>query len=101
MVKTIIFKGTTFKVGQNAHENWSLIAAADKDYYWLHLSDVPSAHVIIEVDVEPTDEEIEMALSLCKQQTSKAPAKVGYICTRVRHLKLGSKPGEVIILSKN
>ncbi len=97
MVKTSIFNGTTFKVGQNARENWALIAAADKSYYWLHLSDVASAHVIIEVDVEPTADEIAYAIDQCRQQTPKASAKVGYICTQVRNLKFGSKLGEVIV----
>jgi predicted ribosome quality control (RQC) complex YloA/Tae2 family protein len=97
MVKTIVFNGTTFKVGQNARENWALILAADKNYYWLHLSDVASAHVIIEVDVEPTNEEIAYAIAQCRLQTPKAPAKVGYICTQVRNLKLGSKLGEVFV----
>ena len=97
MVKISTFKGTTFKVGQSAQENWALIAAADKSYYWLHLSDVASAHVIIEVDVEPTAEEITYAIDLCRQQTPKAPAGAGHICTQVRNLKLGSKPGQVIV----
>ncbi len=99
MVKISTFKGTTFKVGQNARENWTLIAAADKSYYWLHLSDVASAHVIIEVDVEPTTEEIAYAVDQCRQQTPKAGVGTGYICTQVRNLKLGSKPGEVYIKS--
>ena len=97
MVKVSTFKGTTFRVGQSALENWSIIAAADKNYYWLHLEGVPSAHVIIEIDVEPTDEEIEHAIAAIRAQTPKAPAKAGYIMTTVKNLQFGSKPGAVIV----
>ena len=97
MVKVTTFKGTTFRLGQNANENWSLIASAHKDYYWLHLEGVPSAHVIIEIDVEPTVQEIEYAVAAIRAQTPKAPVKAGYVMAKVRNLKFGSKPGSVII----
>jgi hypothetical protein len=97
MVKVSTFNGTTFRVGQSAKENWAIIAAADKSHYWLHLEGVPSAHVIIEIDVEPTDEEIAYAVSAIRAQTPKAPLAAGYIMTTVKNLKFGSKPGAVIV----
>ena len=97
MVKVSTFNGTTFKVGQSALENWAIISAADKSHYWLHLEGVPSAHVIIEIDVEPTDEEIEYAVAAIRAQTPKAPVKAGYVMTTVKNLRFGSKPGAVII----
>jgi predicted ribosome quality control (RQC) complex YloA/Tae2 family protein len=93
------FNKTKFIVGRNAQENWRIISKADKNYYWFHLSDIPSSHVIIEIDVEPTQEELNFALEVCKSQTfrNKESKDVSYICTQVKNLKLGSKPGEVLI----
>ncbi len=97
MVKVSTFNGTTFRVGQSAKENWAIIAAADKSHYWLHLEGVPSAHVIIEIDVEPTYDEIAYAVSAIRAQTPKASTAAGYIMTTVKNLKFGSKPGAVIV----
>lgn len=93
------FNKTKFIVGRNARENWKIISQADKNYYWLHLNDIPSAHIIIEIDVEPTEEEINYALELCKSHTfkNKESKNVSYIYTQVKNLKLGSKVGEVYI----
>jgi predicted ribosome quality control (RQC) complex YloA/Tae2 family protein len=87
---------TTFKVGRNAAENWKLIQAADRSYYWLHMDGgKPSAHVIIEIDCEPTTAELQHAAELCIAQT-KAPCR-DFVWARVSDLRLGSKVGEVIL----
>ena len=93
------FNKTKFIVGRNAIENWKIISKADKNYYWFHLSDIASAHIIIEIDVEPTPEELNYALDLCKAQTfkNKESKNISYIYTQVKNLKFGSKPGEVYI----
>jgi predicted ribosome quality control (RQC) complex YloA/Tae2 family protein len=91
----IEYNKTWFVVGKSAEENWKIILAADKDYYWVHASDVPSAHVIIEIDT-PLDEEIQYACQLCKTQTKKIKdVSLEYVVTQVKNIKLGSKPGEV------
>ena len=54
----IEFNNTWFVVGKSAEDNWKIISLADKKYYWVHASGVPSAHVIIEID-EPLDNEIQ------------------------------------------
>jgi predicted ribosome quality control (RQC) complex YloA/Tae2 family protein len=87
--------GTEFVVGESATDNWSIIAAANKDYYWLHLDDCPSAHIIIEIDVEPTREEIAFAAQLVRTATPRAPPRAGIVWTQVSNLRRGSKPGEV------
>ena len=96
------FNKTKFIVGRNAKENWDIVSRADKNYYWLHLNDIASAHIIIEIDVEPTQEELNYALELCKSQTfkNKEIKNVTYICTQVKNIKLGSKVGEVIVKIK-
>ncbi len=91
----IEYNKTLFVVGKSAEENWKIILDAEKDYYWVHASDVPSAHVIIEID-KPLDEEIQYACQLCKAQTKKIKdVSIEYVVTQVKNIKLGSKPGQV------
>ena len=91
----IEYNKTWFVVGKSAEENWQIISDADKDYYWVHAENVPSAHVIIEIDI-PIKEEIQYACHLCKLQTKKIKdTSVKYVITQVKNLKFGSKAGEV------
>lgn len=95
-MKTILFEGIQFVLGQSAQENWAILAAADKHYTWAHLDNVPSAHVILETDA-PTSTDLEFARQLILQQTKKAPERAKLITAQVQYVKRGSKPGEVII----
>jgi predicted ribosome quality control (RQC) complex YloA/Tae2 family protein len=97
-MKLVNYNAITYKVGQSAEENWSLVQHADKSHYWVHLDGKPSCHVIIEMDM-PIEAELQYAGQLCLAQTYKdkpAPAKCVFVSTPVRNLKLGSKPGEVL-----
>ena len=97
-MKTIIYNGITYKVGQSAEENWALVQYANKTHYWVHLDGKPSCHVIVEMDM-PIEAELYYAGQLCLAQTYKdkpAPVKNVFVSTSVRNLKLGSKPGEVL-----
>jgi predicted ribosome quality control (RQC) complex YloA/Tae2 family protein len=88
----VIYNKTSFLIGRSASENWDIITKADKEYYWVHAHDVPSSHIIIEID-EPLEDEIQYACKLCKSQSKKA--KNQYVITKVKNIKLGSTPGEV------
>ncbi len=89
------FNKTGFVVGKSAEDNWKIISEADKDYYWVHADNVPSSHIIIEID-EPLQEELEYACQLCKAQTKKIKNHlIKYVYTQVKNIKFGSKPGEV------
>lgn len=91
----IEFNRTWFVVGESAHNNWKILSEADKDYYWVHADSVPSAHVIIEIDI-PLPEELNYACELCKQQTKSIQnSSVKFVATQVKNIKFGSKPGEV------
>lgn len=91
----VINNGTSFVVGRSAEENWKIISEADKDFYWVHASSVPSAHVIIEID-KPLDEELQYACELCRNQTKKIKgSSIKFVVTQVKNIKFGSKPGEV------
>ncbi len=87
---------TTFKVGRSAEENWKLILAADKEYYWLHAGGAKSsAHIIIEIDSEPTTSELARAAQLCNAQTKSSYKH--FVYAQIKHVRLGSKPGQVIL----
>ncbi len=91
---------TPFTLGTSAEDNWAAIRQAPKDAYWVHMEGRASAHVIIHLDVEPTTEELLFAATLIKNQTKSAPqTPQPYVWSPVANLKLGSKPGEVILKS--
>jgi hypothetical protein len=79
-------------------ENWGLLNT-DKNYMWVHLAGIPSAHVVIETD-DPTEEEIEFARQCILAQTKKAPANSKIVRSKIKNLKRGRKPGEVVIIDK-
>jgi predicted ribosome quality control (RQC) complex YloA/Tae2 family protein len=91
----IEYNKTWFVVGKSADDNWKIILEADKDYYWVHADGAPSSHIIIEID-EPLDDELRYACELCCTQTKKLnKSSIKFITTKVKNIKLGSKPGEV------
>ena len=93
----IKYNDTWFVVGKFAEDNWKNILKANKDYYWVHAENVPSSHIIIEID-DPIESEIEYACRLCKNQSKKVTkAFSNFIITQIKNIKLGSIPGEVII----
>lgn len=89
--------GTSYILGLDAEDNWRILAAADKSWWWVHLADIPSAHVIIEIDVDPLPGELEYARQLILAQTRHAPLHAQIVHAVVRNLRRGSKVGEVII----
>jgi predicted ribosome quality control (RQC) complex YloA/Tae2 family protein len=92
---------TWYVIGKSAQDNWRIINNADKNYYWVHANNVPSSHIIIEIDI-PIDSEIEYACNLCKNQTKIVKdSKIEYIVTQIKNIKLGSKPGEVYFKDKS
>jgi hypothetical protein len=96
-MKHFTFNKTPFTLGTSAEDNWSAILKAPKDAFWVHMEGRPSAHVIIHLDVEPTEEELLYAASLIKNQTKSAPpTPQQYVWSPVANLRLGSKVGEVI-----
>jgi predicted ribosome quality control (RQC) complex YloA/Tae2 family protein len=86
-----------FIVGQSAEENWKAILQAKRNHSWVHAEGIPSAHVIMDTD-EPFEEDIAYACNLCAEQTKIACNKNQlYVISPISNIKLGSKPGEVII----
>lgn len=92
-MKTFTHNKTVFHVGTTAEENWKLILSADSSYSWVHMDGVPSAHVIIEVDDEPSVDELMYAAQLCMTQTNTQSKK--FVHTKINNLRLAAKPGSV------
>jgi predicted ribosome quality control (RQC) complex YloA/Tae2 family protein len=84
----------TYKVGTNADENWHLISKADPTEFWVHLDNVPSSHVIIEID-DILPEDLQYAGMLCKAQSKCSAKNMSCVATTIGNLKFGSKAGEV------
>jgi predicted ribosome quality control (RQC) complex YloA/Tae2 family protein len=55
---------------------------------------VPSAHVIIEVDDEPSTDELMYAAQLCIAQTKTQSKK--FVHTKINNVRLAAKPGSVV-----
>ena len=94
---THTFQTRTFLLGTSAADNWALLSKVDRDDWWVHLANVPSAHVILQDSLPPSEEELDFAKQLILRQTKKAPASAGLVYTQVRNVKRGAVPGEVII----
>ena len=97
-MKVIVIDDISFKVGQNAQENWDLLSL-DENYTWFHLKSFPSCHVIIE-KLDPTNDDIINGANLCLQNTkyrNLKNIKVNY--TLIKNLRKADKPGSVHFVS--
>lgn len=92
---TLILEDITIKIGQNAVMNSELVKEAKQNYYWIHLDNLTSPHIIIEHD-NPPKSLIKECCRLCKNY-SKHNMKCNAIYTQVKYLTLTSKAGEVIV----
>ena len=80
----IEYNKVTFIIGRSDEENWKIISEAYKDYYWVHADNVPSAHIIIEID-DPLDDEIQYACKLCKAHSKKIKnSSAKFVLTQVK-----------------
>ena len=95
-----IFNGYTILIGQNAEENDDLVNNANLDDYWLHLSDYPSPHVIIQ---NPTNKRInhkiikQAAYQLKINSKYKNIQNIEVDITKIKHIRQTKKPGMVIV----
>lgn len=97
-MKEIIIDDISFKIGQNAQENWELLNL-DENFTWFHLKSFPSCHVVIEKN-DPTQEEIVNGANLCLENTkyrNLKNIKVNY--TLLKNIKKADKVGSVYFVS--
>ncbi len=96
-MKSFQFQNLTFIVGTSARDNWDILSRAEKENWWVHLDNYPSAHVIVDTDVEPSAEELAFAKQCILDQTPKAPRSARCVYAQCCWLKRGTAVGEVII----
>lgn len=91
--------GTEISVGKNNYQNDRLtLKTAKKDYYWLHVKNVPGSHVIVNSN-SPSDETLtEAAIIAAYYSKSRASANVAVDFVQVKKIRKpnGAKPGFVI-----
>lgn len=88
------------KIGKNSKQNWQIIEEANKSDIWFHLAeDRPSCHVILSVveDTTVPKQVIKHCCVLCKSNTNKFKSEknVPVIYSKVQHISLGEKEGQV------
>jgi hypothetical protein len=108
MPKSFQYCETTIMLGTSASENIELIRKSNPSWWWLHLDQVPSGHVVIMTD-QITPEAIDFAGHVCfnatgsKKQTAALYFKhskqyFNVITTRISNLLIdipGLEQGEV------
>jgi len=98
-MKINIINNIEYVLGQTAQENWQLLFAENRDYYFFHLSAFPSGYCSLRHS-DPTPEMIKTAARICKSGSKHRNGKNVYIdYCRFSNLIKGEKQGEVIFKS--
>lgn len=95
-----LMRELTVYVGKNAQSNWDLIDAAGPLDLWFHLKGHPSAHVIVKMPAETTQEMLNaMTLAHCASLCrGKVTGPVSVIYTEIRNIKKIGAPGSVLAI---
>lgn len=106
-MRSVLWNGYTYWIGENAEDNTRMIRQfqeSNPDYYWFHIADGPSAHVILAdtLSLVKVKKErlaiLKHGALLCKERSRVVQHEpVPITCCRLRHLALTSIPGEVVI----
>ncbi len=93
-------RGARVLIGRSNRENDRLtLKTARPDDIWLHVKDLPGAHVILQVDGEPLEDDVADAAQLAAYfSKARLSSNVAVDWTRVRHVRKprGARPGMVI-----
>lgn len=93
-------RGSRVRIGRSNRQNDRLtLRAAHPDDVWLHVKDLPGAHVILEVQGEPADDELREAAMLAAYfSKARHSSNVAVDWTRARYVRKpkGARPGMVI-----
>lgn len=84
-------------IGKNALGNDYIIKMSHPESLWMHINNVPSAHVILQSkgDIIPK-RYINQVASILFEYTKKAPKNSYVIYTKIKHVKLTNVLGTVI-----
>lgn len=98
-MKSSIIDGCKVVRGENAAENWEIIAASEGDWVWLHLNSFPSPHVIVQ-HTDPPQSVLTVAADLCRDHSKYKRLRNLKVCyTKVSNLEKGYSVGEVFYRS--
>jgi len=83
-------------IGKHAKHNWDIISDANPEWYWFHLTNIPSAHVILEHE-NPSKKYIYLAAIQCKKHSKyKTSPPISVTYCKVKFLEKGYSVGSVI-----
>ncbi len=87
--ETFFFEGYKIRLGKNEKGNIELLKSAKMSDIWMHLKDIPSAHVIISNEKKSVPYEVlEFAAKLCVQFSAVAPGSYLVDFTQRRNVKM-------------
>jgi predicted ribosome quality control (RQC) complex YloA/Tae2 family protein len=94
----------TFWIGQNAQDNFEIIDKADPEYFWFHVHDSSSAHIIVSIPETVDKKEqryvIKKGAELAKQHSSKKSEKnVSIVYTKIKNVSKTDTIGTVHIIN--
>lgn len=95
------------KIGQNAHENQTLVTTGNPSDLWFHVDGFSSAHVVVSlphgVDRKQRGKIIVQGALLCKQHTAKMKSvqNVPIVYTTLEHVTATNVPGSVLTCNTN
>ena len=88
-----------YRRGKNAVDNKQLILDSEDDWYWVHLKDYPSCHIVICQD-NVSKKEIKIAKQLIMNNTKYKDAKYVSYC-KIKNLIHEKEVGSVSFVNNN
>jgi predicted ribosome quality control (RQC) complex YloA/Tae2 family protein len=95
-----------FKIGQNAHDNFTVIESAEPFDLWFHIDEHSSSHVVatipqnIQFDKKQLMYIVKQGAILCKQHSRyKSHKNVTIVYTTIQNVTPTNIPGTVSILN--
>jgi predicted ribosome quality control (RQC) complex YloA/Tae2 family protein len=99
IVKDIYIENKVFKIiiGRNANENDMIIKSSHPLDLWFHLSNVPSAHLVLKNKGERISKRyLNTIAGMLFEYNNKALRTTNVIYTEIRNVKRTDVPGRVI-----
>lgn len=109
IVDNKIEKEMIYWIGENAQDNWDIIDKSDQKDIWFHLSNHPSAHIILRMNGIPLKKISKRTLIHCAVQCKKHSKfsdisnkqKIYVIYTEIKNVSKADKPGAVYTKKEN
>jgi predicted ribosome quality control (RQC) complex YloA/Tae2 family protein len=101
-MKTEVFKETIFWIGRDRHDNFNIIDLSQPHYYWFHVNNQSSCHVIacikdVKIEKKTLQKIIKHGALLCKINSKfKKIDNVDIVYTQVKNIQKTKIPGCVL-----